>query len=62
MNIGGISQDQLSMISKLAVSSIGSQGTVGSLLVAGIVCVPSVIANYLYVIDGCGGVMIICRY
>ncbi|XP_055388687.1 transmembrane GTPase Marf isoform X2 [Condylostylus longicornis] len=33
---GGITQDQISMISRFAVASIGSQGTMGGLLVAGI--------------------------
>ncbi|XP_055910678.1 transmembrane GTPase Marf isoform X2 [Eupeodes corollae] len=35
-NAGGITQEQLSMISRFAVASIGSQGTVGGLVVAGI--------------------------
>ncbi|XP_037914832.1 transmembrane GTPase Marf isoform X3 [Hermetia illucens] len=35
-NQQGITQEQLSMISRIAVASIGSQGTVGGLLVAGI--------------------------
>uniref|UniRef100_A0A1I8P414 Dynamin-type G domain-containing protein n=1 Tax=Stomoxys calcitrans TaxID=35570 RepID=A0A1I8P414_STOCA len=34
--VGGITQDQLSLISRFAISSIGSQGTVGGLIVAGI--------------------------
>ncbi|XP_075156583.1 mitochondrial assembly regulatory factor isoform X1 [Haematobia irritans] len=34
--VGGISQEQLSLISRFAISSIGSQGTVGGLIVAGI--------------------------
>lgn len=33
----GISQEQLSLISRFAVASIGSQGTVGGLVVAGFV-------------------------
>lgn len=33
----GISQEQLSVISRLAIASIGSQGTVGGLVVAGLV-------------------------
>lgn len=33
----GISQEQLSLISRFAVASIGSQGTVGGLVVAGLV-------------------------
>jgi len=33
---GGITQEQISMISRFAVASIGSQGTMGGLLVAGI--------------------------
>lgn len=33
----GISQDQISLISRFAMASIGSQGTVGGLLVAGFV-------------------------
>lgn len=33
----GITPEQLSLISRFAVSSIGSQGTVGGLVVAGIV-------------------------
>jgi mitofusin 2 len=32
-----ITQEQLSVISRIAVASIGSQGTVGGLLVAGLV-------------------------
>lgn len=35
-NTAGITQEQLSMISRFAVASIGSQGTVGGLVVAGI--------------------------
>ena len=35
----GISQEQLSLISRFAIASIGSQGTVGGLLVGGLVCV-----------------------
>lgn len=34
----GISQEQLSVISRFAVASVGSQGTVGGLVVAGFVC------------------------
>uniref|UniRef100_A0A1A9VWY0 Dynamin-type G domain-containing protein n=1 Tax=Glossina austeni TaxID=7395 RepID=A0A1A9VWY0_GLOAU len=34
--VGGITQEQLSMISRLALASVGSQGTVGGLIVAGI--------------------------
>ncbi|XP_053950180.1 transmembrane GTPase Marf [Anastrepha ludens] len=34
--VGGITQDQLSVISRFAMASIGSQGTVGGLVVAGI--------------------------
>ncbi|XP_061401900.1 transmembrane GTPase Marf isoform X1 [Musca vetustissima] len=34
--VGGISQEQLSLISRFALTSIGSQGTVGGLIVAGI--------------------------
>lgn len=37
--VGGISQEQLSLISRFALTSIGSQGTVGGLIVAGIVCI-----------------------
>lgn len=33
----GITQEQLSVISRFAVASIGSQGTVGGLLVGGLV-------------------------
>lgn len=33
----GISQEQLSVISRFAMASIGSQGTVGGLVVAGLV-------------------------
>lgn len=33
----GISQEQLSVISRFALASVGSQGTVGGLLVAGLV-------------------------
>ena len=36
---GGISPEQMSMISRFAVASVGSQGTVGGLLFAGIVSV-----------------------
>ncbi|XP_023174733.2 transmembrane GTPase Marf isoform X2 [Drosophila hydei] len=35
--VGGITPEQLSVISRFALSSIGSQGTVGGLVVAGIV-------------------------
>lgn len=35
--VGGITPEQLSLISRFAMSSIGSQGTVGGLVVAGIV-------------------------
>lgn len=35
----GISEEQLSLISRFAVASIGSQGTVGGLVVAGFVSV-----------------------
>ena len=34
-----ITPEQLSFISKIAVASIGSQGTVGGLLVAGVVMI-----------------------
>uniref|UniRef100_A0A1A9Z3W2 Dynamin-type G domain-containing protein n=1 Tax=Glossina pallidipes TaxID=7398 RepID=A0A1A9Z3W2_GLOPL len=34
--VGGITQEQLSMISRIALASVGSQGTVGGLIVAGI--------------------------
>lgn len=33
----GISEEQLSVISRFAMASIGSQGTVGGLVVAGLV-------------------------
>jgi len=39
--VAGITPEQLSLISRFAVSSIGSQGTVGGLVVAGIVSVSS---------------------
>lgn len=35
-NTGGITQEHLSLISRFAVASIGSQGTVGGLVVAGV--------------------------
>lgn len=35
--VGGITQEQLSVISRFALASVGSQGTVGGLIVAGIV-------------------------
>lgn len=35
----GISPEQLSIISRFAVASIGSQGTVGGLVVGGLVCI-----------------------
>ncbi|XP_036344617.1 LOW QUALITY PROTEIN: transmembrane GTPase Marf-like [Rhagoletis pomonella] len=34
--VGGITQEQLSVISRFAMASVGSQGTVGGLIVAGI--------------------------
>ncbi|XP_018800285.1 PREDICTED: transmembrane GTPase Marf isoform X2 [Bactrocera latifrons] len=34
--VGGITQEQLSVISRFALASVGSQGTVGGLIVAGI--------------------------
>lgn len=39
MHHTGISEEQLSLISRFAVASIGSQGTVGGLVVAGFVSV-----------------------
>lgn len=35
----GISQEQISVISRFAMASIGSQGTVGGLVVAGFVSI-----------------------
>lgn len=37
--VGGISTEQLSLISRFALNSVGSQGTVGGLLVAGVVSI-----------------------
>lgn len=42
----GISEEQLSLISRFAVASIGSQGTVGGLVVAGFVSIHSVDKRY----------------
>ncbi|XP_065724074.1 transmembrane GTPase Marf isoform X1 [Drosophila suzukii] len=43
--VAGITPEQLSLISRFAVSSIGSQGTVGGLVVAGIVLLNSYVLN-----------------
>lgn len=41
----GMSQEQISIISRFAMASIGSQGTVGGLLVAGFVCIHFIISH-----------------
>lgn len=43
--VGGITPEQLSVISRFALSSIGSQGTVGGLVVAGVVSIPDAICR-----------------
>ncbi|XP_046867602.1 transmembrane GTPase Marf isoform X2 [Drosophila willistoni] len=43
--VGGITPEQLSVISRFAMSSIGSQGTVGGLVVAGIVLMKRYVLN-----------------
>jgi len=45
--VAGITPEQLSLISRFAVSSIGSQGTVGGLVVAGIVSVSQLLVTPL---------------
>lgn len=42
----GISEEQLSLISRFAVASVGSQGTVGGLVVAGFVSIHIADARY----------------